>query len=325
MTYIKYFILILLTSLVRAQDIQADSVEVFSPEKLIITNSSITLTSGRVYKLMTAPLDQETESLFNQLSGYEQQKFFFFRNKMISTIISRIDSDKRNRFIGKMIIVKDKAVSFFTKRSMVSDFNAEVTDAEDVIDKIKLGQEQLQNFVTKMDVLLWKNCITLGRRNSSGASVALHGNLGLGVLKIGKLFNYSLGMGYQYNIETGKQYLEFFMMREKFKHAYTFAAPVFMGLRVNWLSIRNDDCKIVSTKKGEAHIFPLWLPKLYFSNDEFQIVNKWGVDLLDLVVLGQTAAQYYETEWEKKSFRVNIGTRKDSNSLRCLKHYTAPN
>lgn len=283
-----------------AYEVSIENIENFVEPKY--TPDQVIMPSGRTFILQSEPSGEAQIETYNQLSDADKTIFFQNRNKIIGSILSKIDSDKKMNLLGKMIILKDKLVSY--KLKLRGAKNTTEQNAE--LDKMKLGQEQVQKIVSVIDSKLWDQAKVVAKVNAKGKQFAVNGNFGFGIFKKGRLLNWSLGIGYYYNEETQKRYLEFFAVQEKFVEATTYAAPAFLGVRINWINWRNEDPNNLSVNEGKGTYLPAALPNIYINPNELQILSGLGIDFLDFVVPMQTFAQSYEVTWKRYSKRYDI-------------------
>lgn len=262
--------------------------------------TKISINDTSEYKLKYLPDSPELLEKFQSLSQQEQDAFYQKRYEILKPIILGLDTKNKKYLIGKVLVIKNKLVRVFKKKSEIKDLG-EVDN---------LAKDKIQEFVDKIDLLLWDSSLVLANANQKGKSIALTTMFGAGVKDSGYIFGLSIGIGLYKDLASGKTKVEFFYTKDKFSKAHSYALPTFIGIRVNWLSLRNstDFARMFTEVKGKGYSLPLWLPKVYLSPSSFEIASRFGVDLFDLLVPMQTAAQYYEVEWKRHSFQKNFSS-----------------
>lgn len=275
-------------------------------EQLEDIKSKLKLENGQIYNLTELPLSEEVKKSFYSLSTEEQNLFYQNRVNILKPIIQGLDGGKKKQFIGKLLVFKNRILKITKKQNEIDLENESMT----------LGKEKLQELVDLIDAALWDGCVVLSKVNQKGKSISLTATLGGGFKKTGKILGLSLGVGYYKDIQSGKTIIEFFFTKDSFRKAHTYALPSFVGVRVNWLSWRNSTGVFDNIIQGKGYSFPLWLPKLYVSPNEIHIASRFGIDLVDLLIPMQTAAQFYEINWSKKVYLKDL-----VNKNRCLELY----
>lgn len=268
-------------------------------------HSKLVLETGQVYKLSETPKNLEIREKFLNMKNEDKEQFYANRIKIMKPIVQGLEGKKKTQFIGKLIIFKNKILRI----------NKQDNSSNIILGAEKMGRDKIQQLVDLLDSALWEGCLALAKVNEKGKSISITITLGAGFKKIGKLFGFSLGIGFYEDIQTGKRIVDFFYTKDSFDKAHTYALPSFVGVRVNWMNWRNSLGVANGEINGKGYSFPLWLPKLYVSPSEIQIASRFGIDILDLLIPFQTAAQFYEVNWVKKSFQPDINNK-------CEKFYT---
>lgn len=291
-------------------------------QSIVFTDTTLTTVDNRVYKIQHLPEDPALLADFLALSAKEKEQYYQRRNSILKGLIEKMDREKSINFLGRYITYKGKVmklanrvVNFVTRRA--STVNSTV---EEPADYFKIGVQQIQELITKLEIELWKSSALIAEVNTPGRSIGLNGAIGLGIRKKGGMLNWALGIGYFENKELKKNYVEFYLIQEKFAEAFTYAAPSYLGLRIAWLNWRNEKTMEISGNVyGEGRNMPAALPYMYRSKNEFSMVSGVGLDALDLVVPMQTFAQAYKTTWHRRHFRIYFNSRRSK--LECSTFY----
>lgn len=290
------------------------SEEIFSFDKTRMTTSR-----GVIYTLRELPSDEAVKSEFLTLSPEAQEIFFKRRNSIIQGIIEKVDREKSTKMLGRFTSIRGKVIKF--KDKIFGKTNQNVEDNGEIVNYQELGSKEIQNLVTTLENELFKSARLIANQDVRGRSLALNIGLGFGLKSFGALLNFSLGIGYFENIQTGQKYIELFLISEKFNKALSFAAPVFAGAKVAWITMRNDKLNEQSGKTiGSSLTLPMAIPSIYRNQAELSISSNIGLDLLDVVIPMQTLAQSYNTTWKRWHYRIYLSSDRPTNA--CAKKYT---
>lgn len=310
----------LYSSTLLAGELKDSDIESIRSEDIFSFDKTKMITSrGVTYYLRELPRDEEVKSEFLTLSPESQEIFFKRRNSILQGIIEKIDREKSTKMLGRFTSIRGKVIKL--KDKLFGKSTESTENKTEIIDYQEIGTKEIQNLVTKLEGELFKSARLIANQDVKGRSLALNIALGFGLKSFGALLNFSLGIGYFENIQTGQKYIELFLVSEKFKHALSFAAPVFTGAKVAWLTMRND--KLNETKgktMGNSLTLPMAIPSIYRNQAELSISSSLGIDFLDIFIPMQTLAQSYNTTWKRWHYRIYLSTPRPTKT--CLKKYT---
>lgn len=230
----------------------------------LIENNHIVLQDGFTFAIQDQPQTEEQEKLFSNLTDAEKSEFF------------RV----RNRNLGRAITVLYKA-----PRKIVD-------------------YERMQNIIHELNSRHWNfSPLYVKPPKEAGTLFSGLGSLGLGSALTKAFFLLrQYGMGFGYNKEAEKFYLEIFKSQENLKKVFTYVGTACIGARGGLrFRVLGETCPSGPFTEHGTAMTIVGLGALYTSANGQMIVSGVGVDA-NIIPWGQV----YTTDWSLQGYRWNF-------------------